>query len=59
MDRNIFIVWSEDNIMTYYFVNQSVNGNHVEFLGETPLPKNQTPLVFCSGDLFFQMNGGR
>ncbi|XP_075972620.1 intraflagellar transport protein Oseg6 [Anticarsia gemmatalis] len=57
-DRNVFIIYTDDAIETYYYAANSINGSHVDLVGTTPLLPNQIPLILFSGDVYCYGSGG-
>ncbi|XP_028028471.1 WD repeat-containing protein 19 [Bombyx mandarina] len=57
-DRNVFIVYTDDKIDTYYYVSNSINGSHVDLVASTSILPGQIPLILFSGDVYCYASGG-
>ncbi|XP_057660350.1 WD repeat-containing protein 19 [Diorhabda carinulata] len=58
-ERNIFIVYDENNIYTYHYVSRSTKGTFVEKIGHTTLVTKQLPLLMYSGVVTSASSGGQ
>ncbi|KAF9815163.1 hypothetical protein SFRURICE_006727 [Spodoptera frugiperda] len=58
MNRNVFIIYTDEAIETYYYAANSINGSHVDLVGTTPLMAGQIPLILFSGDVYCYANAG-
>ncbi|PZC83397.1 hypothetical protein B5X24_HaOG207780 [Helicoverpa armigera] len=57
-DRNVFIIYTDEAIETYYYAANSINGSHIDLVGITPLLAGQIPLILFSGDVYCYGSGG-
>ncbi|XP_049865142.1 WD repeat-containing protein 19 isoform X2 [Pectinophora gossypiella] len=57
-DRNVFIIYTEESIETYYYAANSINGSHVDFVAVTSILSSQIPLILFSGDVYCYVSGG-
>ncbi|KAJ8726786.1 hypothetical protein PYW08_015183 [Mythimna loreyi] len=57
-DRNVFIIYTDDSIETYYYSANSINGSHIDLVRTTPLMAAHIPLILFSGDVYCYANGG-
>ncbi|XP_017769670.1 PREDICTED: WD repeat-containing protein 19 [Nicrophorus vespilloides] len=58
-DRNVFIVYDENEIDTYLYVKFSVHGSCVKKIGKTTLASKQTPLLMYGGEIMSATSGGQ
>ncbi|XP_052751599.1 WD repeat-containing protein 19 isoform X2 [Galleria mellonella] len=57
-DRNVFIIYTEDTIDTYYYAANSIDGPHVDYVASTTILTGQIPLILFSGDVYCYATGG-
>ncbi|XP_059060034.1 WD repeat-containing protein 19 [Achroia grisella] len=57
-DRNVFIIFSEETIDTYYYAANSIDGSHVDYVATTTILTGQIPLIMFSGDVYCYATGG-
>ncbi|XP_068627634.1 WD repeat-containing protein 19 [Battus philenor] len=57
-ERNVFAMYTDDSIETYYFVTTSTDGSHVDFVANTSMLPNQIPLILFSGEVYCYASGG-
>ncbi|KAM3967928.1 intraflagellar transport protein Oseg6 [Aphomia sociella] len=57
-DRNVFIIYTEETIDTYYFAANSIDGSHVDYVATTSILAGQIPLILFSGDVYCYAPGG-
>ncbi|CAH0629097.1 unnamed protein product [Chrysodeixis includens] len=57
-DRNVFIIFTDEAIETYYYAANSINGSYIDLVGVTPLLAGQIPLILFSGDVYCYASGG-
>ncbi|CAH0560259.1 unnamed protein product [Brassicogethes aeneus] len=58
-DRNIFIVYDENEIFTYIYVKFSIDGPKVIKVGVTGLVSKQLPLLMYAGEVMSATSGGQ
>ncbi|CAH2063704.1 unnamed protein product, partial [Iphiclides podalirius] len=57
-ERNVFAIFTDDSIETYYFAAASTDGPHVDFVAATSLLPGHVPLILFSGDVYCYASGG-
>ncbi|KOB78955.1 putative WD repeat domain 19, partial [Operophtera brumata] len=57
-ERNVFIVYTDDTIETYYYSANSINGAHVQWVASTSILPGQVPLILFCGDAYCYTSGG-
>lgn len=58
-NRNVFIVYDDQEIITYIYIPYSINGSYVQKLGQTSLVTKQIPLIMDAGDVMSATAGGQ
>lgn len=58
-DRNIFIAYNDHEIITYIYVQYSINGSFVQKVGQTILVTKQLPLLMYAGEVMSATSGGQ
>ncbi|KAL1509542.1 hypothetical protein ABEB36_004257 [Hypothenemus hampei] len=58
-DRNVFIVYDENDIHTYLYVKLHIDGTNVQKIGETVLVSKQVPLIMYQGDVMCATSSGQ
>ncbi|RZF45403.1 hypothetical protein LSTR_LSTR002846 [Laodelphax striatellus] len=58
-ERNVFIIYDSQKIVTYVYLRDSLTGPTVSSVGETKLPLDQKPLVLHAGELTLETSGGQ
>lgn len=58
-DRDMFIVFNENEIFTYVYVKNSVDDTSVRMVGQTALMSKQFPLLMTSGEILAATTGGQ
>lgn len=58
-DRNVFIIFNEQEIYTYVYIKYSVDGTSIKSLGKTILASKQIPLLMYAGEVMCATSGGQ
>uniref|UniRef100_A0A1B6EAI7 WD repeat-containing protein 19 n=1 Tax=Clastoptera arizonana TaxID=38151 RepID=A0A1B6EAI7_9HEMI len=58
-DKNVFIAFNNEKIITYVYLQSSIKGPSVVKVGETKLPLDQLPLVLQGGELTLETSSGK
>lgn len=58
-DRNTFIIFDDQQIITYHYVQHSIQGSHIKKIGATSVLSKQLPLLMYSGEVTCATSGGQ
>ncbi|CAK1578047.1 unnamed protein product [Parnassius mnemosyne] len=57
-ERNVFAMYTDESIETYYFAATSTDGSHVDFVASTSILPDHIPLILFSGETYCYASGG-
>lgn len=58
-DRNVFIVFDDNDIHTYLYMKLHIDGSNVKKVGETVLVSKQIPLIMYQGEVMCATSNGQ
>ncbi|XP_066257249.1 WD repeat-containing protein 19 isoform X1 [Euwallacea similis] len=58
-DRNIFIIYDDNDIHTYLYIKLHIDGPQVKKIGETLLVSKQMPLIMYQGEVMCATSSGQ
>ncbi|KAL3267293.1 hypothetical protein HHI36_011424 [Cryptolaemus montrouzieri] len=58
-DRDVFIVFNENEVFTYVYVQYSIYDSYVKKVGHTALVSKQIPLLMACGEVLAATSGGQ
>lgn len=58
-ERNVFIVYNDEEIFTYIYVKFSIYGTNIQQIDKTVLASKQVPLLMYNGDIMSATASGQ